>query len=257
MNINKRVNQIERKVSQKIDEMTLKNLEDLNVKIYEYFTPYADRMNEILMEVYSYQYMSIEQFEDYTIKINEQLEPFIKDTRDDILLKFSEEVVRKNKIMLSEAMEEMLNEFYKIGISYHRAVLEHKKIFNSAVSRMQRYLNLNYNEVCNDLKEICRFSIDSMLDYNNTRVIKEEEVEIEIEVINYEESNQYIKMTELDEVIDFVVSHGYKKERQCGSHAIYKNEAGNITVIPIHSGNKINKGLAYEIQKQIYEKIHN
>ena len=253
MNINKRVNQIERKVSQKIDEMTLKNLEDLNVKIYEYFTPYADRMNEILMEVYSYPYMSIEQFEDYTIKINEQLEPFIKDTRDDILLKFSEEVVRKNKIMLSEAMEEMLNEFSKLGIGYHRAVLEHKKVFNSAVSRMQRYLNLNYNEVCNDLKEICRFSIDSMLDYNSTRVINKNEMEneeIEIEIV---ENNKLIKMTELNEVVEFLESLGFKKVRQTGSHMMYKLN-GFIIPVPNH-GKEFNSGLAYEIQRQAWHYV--
>ena len=253
MNVNKRVNQIERKVSQKIDEMTLKNLEDLNVKIYEYFTPYADRMNEILMEVYSYPYMTIEQFEDYTIKINEQLEPFIKDTRDDILLKFSEEVVRKNKIMLSEAMEEMLNEFSKIGISYHRATLEHKKVFNSAVSRMQRYLNLNYNEVCNDLKEICRFSIDSMLDYNNTRVINKNEMEneeIEIEIV---ENNKLIKMTELNEVVEFLESLGFKKVRQTGSHMMYKLN-GFIIPVPNH-GKEFNSGLAYEIQRQAWHYV--
>ena len=253
MNVNKRVNQIERKVSQKIDEMTLKNLEDLNVKIYEYFTPYADRMNEILMEVYSYPYMTIEQFEDYTIKINEQLEPFIKDTRDDILLKFSEEVVRKNKIMLSEAMEEMLNEFSKIGISYHRATLEHKKVFNSAVSRMQRYLNLNYNEVCSDLKEICRFSIDSMLDYNNTRVINKNEMEneeIEIEIV---ENNKLIKMTELNEVVEFLESLGFKKVRQTGSHMMYKLN-GFIIPVPNH-GKEFNSGLAYEIQRQAWHYV--
>ena len=253
MNINKRVNQIERKVSQKIDEMTLKNLEDLNVKIYEYFTPYADRMNEILMEVYSYPYMSIEQFEDYTIKINEQLEPFIKDTRDDILLKFSEEVVRKNKIMLSEAMEEMLNEFSKLGISYHRVVLEHKKVFNSAVSRMQRYLNLNYNEVCNDLKEICRFSIDSMLDYNKSRVINDEE-EIKIEEIMVEvesTNNQLIKMTELDDVVEFLESLGFEKVRQTGSHMMFKLN-GSVIPVPNH-GKEFNSGLAYEIQRQAWK----
>ena len=256
MNVNKKINQIEKKVSQKIDDMVMLNMEELNQKIYDHFTPYSNQMQEILMEVYGHPYMTIEQFANYTEKMNELLEPFKQDNRDDILLQFSEEIVKKNKTILSESMEEMLNEFSKLGISYHRVTLEHKKVFNSAVSRMQRYLNQNYHEVCNDLKEICRFSIDSMLDYNKSRVIDDEE-EIKIEEIMVEvesTNNQLIKMTDFGQVTDWLESQGYNLVRIVGSHHIYKNGSHSVPV-PLHKGKDFNKFLGYQIQREILKVI--
>ena len=254
MHINREINKIEKKVSKQIDEMTMRNVEELNHKIYEYFTPYSEQIQELIIEVYGHPYMTVEQFENYTQKINELLEPFKQDNRDELLVQFSEEVVRKNKTMLVESINEMLNEFQTLGISYHRAILEHKKVFNSAVSRMQRYLNLNYYEVCGDLKEICRFCIDSMLDYNKTRVIIDEEeieeIEIEFEVTN----NRLFRTDNVYDIIELAISNGFREERQCGSHKIFKHSNGQIVVIPVH-GKAINVSLAFGIQKQIYDKI--
>ena len=255
VNVNKKINQIEKKVSQKIDEMTMKNLEELNHKIYEYFTPYSEQMQELVMEVYGHPYMTIDQFEYYSERMSELIEPFKQDNRDDILLQFSEEVVRKNKTILKESIDEMLNEFSKIGIPYQRAVLEHKKVFNSAVSRMQRYLSMNYKEICDELKAICGFCLDSMIDYSNSSRVIEDDFEIEeIEIEEVVSNNRLIRTDNVHDIIDLAISNGFREERITGSHHIYKHSNGQILVIPVHN-KTINVGLAYGLQKQIYEKV--
>ena len=51
-------------------------------------------------------------------------------------------------------------------------------------------------------------------------------------------------------LIKIVEQLGYRFVRQKGSHATYANEQGKIVVIPIHSGNKIDRGLLLKIIKK-------
>ena len=255
MNVNKKINQIEKKVSQQIDEMTLKNIDELNDKIYEYFTPYAEEMQQIVMEVYSHPYMTIDQFEEYSKEMVLLCEVFHEDNRDEVMLKLSEDVLASNSNILHESIDEMMIELGKVGISYNRAILEYKKMMNSAISRTQRFFNMNYHEVCGELKAICSFCLDSMLDYSHSRLI-EDDIEIEIEPFAFEEvtNNRLIRTDSVYDIIELAVDNGFTKERQHGSHCIYKHSNGQILVVPIH-GKTINVGLAFGIQKQIYNKI--
>ena len=76
MNIAKRINQIEKKVSQQIDEMTLKNIEELNNQTYEFYQPYIEKINRIVEEVYGHVYMNQTDFETYVNELVEATKPF-------------------------------------------------------------------------------------------------------------------------------------------------------------------------------------
>ena len=159
----------------------------------------------------------------------------------------------RNKQILVDALDEMVNEIInqRICITQNRLNLEYRKIQNTAVSRVQRFYNLNYSEICEELRSISRFAHDSLIAYaSSNRVITEEtkieEIEIEIEV----ENNRLTKMTELDDVVEFLESLGFEKVRQTGSHMMFKFN-GCVIPVPNH-GKEFNSGLAYEIQRQAY-----
>lgn len=64
------------------------------------------------------------------------------------------------------------------------------------------------------------------------------------------DSKKISKITDRKELEQLAMDNGFEFKRQTGSHRIYENENGQVTVIPFH-GKDINVGLAYEIQKQI------
>ena len=258
MNINKKINQIEKKVSEQIDVMTMKNIEELNDEIYKFYNPYIEKINRIVEEVYSHTYMDIEDFEEYVNELIGTTKVFQEDERDNILLQLSQEAILRNKQILEDALDEMVDEFInqRICITQNRANLEWRKIQNTAISRVQRFLNLNYSEICKELRSISEFAYDSLIAYGSSRVITEvdkvEEIkEIEIEL---ETNNRLFRTDNVYDIIELAISNGFREERQCGSHKIFKHSNGQILVIPFH-GKTINVGLAFGLQKQIYEKI--
>lgn len=251
MNVNKEINKLQKKISQEIEDMVLRNLDEINAQVYDYYNPILKQMQEIIDEVYSTIHMNIETYEQYSSRFVEVSKPFTE--RDDYMLSITEEVVRRNKTILTEALNKLVTYLQRLPITEQRIKLEYKKCRNTAVAKMTRFLNINYKEINREFNGIIEYCHDSLIDYGkSSRVVVDinviEEV-IEIEVEN--EDIGLIKITELDKMIDFVESYGYSRVRQCGSHSIYKNKKGYITVIPIHSGNKIDKGLAYSIQKEV------
>ena len=174
--VNRKINQIERNVSKQIDELVLKNLDELNHKVYEYYQPLIDQMQELVDDVYSHTYMSMEQFDEYVDKLRELSEPFKKDMRDDILYELSEGVIVKNKKMASDMIDNMFKTFaeQRLPITRQKAMLEYKKIRNSTISRLCRFLNDNYKEICAELRAICDYSYNSLMEYlKSPRVVVE------------------------------------------------------------------------------------
>ena len=52
-----------------------------------------------------------------------------------------------------------------------------------------------------------------------------------------------------DKVIKVLVKIGFKPVRQRGSHVILKRDDGRVTVIPVHIGEEIGRGLLSKIIK--------
>jgi predicted RNA binding protein YcfA (HicA-like mRNA interferase family) len=82
-----------------------------------------------------------------------------------------------------------------------------------------------------------------------TEEVEIEEIMVEVESTN----NQLIKMTELDDVVEFLESLGFEKVRQTGSHMMFKFN-GCVIPVPNH-GKEFNSGLAYEIQRQAWRVV--
>lgn len=49
------------------------------------------------------------------------------------------------------------------------------------------------------------------------------------------------------EVVKILHKFGFKKVRQRGSHAFFSHADGRITVVPIHQGRSLGKGLLHSI----------
>jgi len=52
-----------------------------------------------------------------------------------------------------------------------------------------------------------------------------------------------------DKVVKVLVKAGFKPVRQRGSHVILKRDDGRVTVVPIHRGEEIGRGLLSKIIK--------
>ncbi len=52
------------------------------------------------------------------------------------------------------------------------------------------------------------------------------------------------------ELIKILLKNGFELKRQRGSHAFFEHTDGRTTVIPIHAGEQIDRGLLNKIIKQ-------
>ncbi len=53
------------------------------------------------------------------------------------------------------------------------------------------------------------------------------------------------------ELIRILKKMGFKEIRQKGSHAYFKHPDGRVTIVPIHSGRDIGRGLLKKIMNEI------
>lgn len=51
------------------------------------------------------------------------------------------------------------------------------------------------------------------------------------------------------QLVKILEKKGFRFSRQSGSHAIYKNDFGRRTTVPIHTGKIIGRGLLSQIMK--------
>lgn len=251
-NVNKQVNKIQKQLLNEVEELVLLNLEELNVKAHEYYEPILTAMQEIVNEVYSCTYMDLNRFEQYSLKLVELSEPIQQ--RDDVLLQFTEEVVKNNKQILVKILTKLHQQLCQLPIPQHRFNLEHKKLRNKAIALQTKFLNVNYKDLCTELNAIAEFCYDSLIAYGKSpRIIQEineiEQIEVDLEVVD----NNTFKTDKAKDLIELAVNNGYKEVRITGSHHIFKHGNGNIVVIPIH-GSKVNMGLSMAIGKQILER---
>ena len=252
MNINARINKIQKQLKVEVETLVLKNIEDFNTSAYEFYTPILNDMQNIVNEVYSHTYIQEDMFEVYAQRLIRYSVPLRPENRDDILLQLTEIALKNNKQILLKILDKLCEQLCELPIQQHRFKLEYKKLQNTAVAIQTRFFNMNYAELNKELNAIVEYYHDSLIAYaNTTRVIQKIE---EIEQIDYEENNQYIKMTDFYEVVDWIESQGYKLVRVAGSHHIYKKGSHSVPV-PLHKGKNFNKFLAYQIQREILKGV--
>lgn len=256
-NINKKVKAIHRELDQYLEEVILTDCEKISDLYFEMYKPKMNRVSEIIEEIYRIpKRMTTDEYDVYFYEYVNIITEVQASNRTPMINEIVNQVFNESsKPTLDYMIEFLVRELVRIGVDRNRTSIEIQKANYRYLQNVKRFHQIKIDEIEEEFMAVMMFGQMSLLEFGRKYVdgFYDDEEEIKVEVIDYEESNQYIKITQLDDMIDFVESHGFKKVRQCGSHATYKNDKGNIVVVPIHSNNRINKGLAYQIQKEVYQ----
>ena len=60
-----------------------------------------------------------------------------------------------------------------------------------------------------------------------------------------------LKLAEPEKVVRALANIGFKPVRQHGSHLVMKHPDGRITVVPIHKGEELGRGILRKIAKDV------
>ena len=251
MNINKKMNRLQKKVNEQIEEVILLKTDLFRENVMKYYQPILKDIENRVVEIYKYPKMEFSKFEQKGDELAEIIYPLITEL-DDKIYQLTKEVL-KNKELSHQTKEiidnELIAPLIQMRIPQRRGQMEINKAYHSFLSKTTRFANMTLNELANELRCEIMYHVESVLDYmESDRIIYDEDEQEE----NNQQKSSLVKMTELRQVIDYVEGRGYEKVRSTGSHHIYRNEEGKTTVIPIH-GKDFHKGLAYNIQKQVEE----
>ena len=253
MNINKEINKLHKELDRVLDEMIITDLDKIADMYFKKYQPVMEEIQSIVDECYSFTKMEEKQ---YSILVEKYAEIGFAnngDNRVDEINMIVDEINKQyRKTYVPVIKEYIIKPLTQMGIDAKRIAKECRRAEFRLTKQLDRLKKIQVDEIDHEFVSVIFFARDSLINYGHQgRVIWDDEVEnVEVET-ELDEVYDLIKITSLNEMIDFVESYGYVRVRQTGSHAIYTDKDGNMTVIPIHSNNKIDKGLAYSIQKQI------
>ena len=264
MNVNKEINKHHKALDKVLDEMIIRDLERVGDMYFKKYQPMIDEVNAIVEECYSYNVMSEEQYDKI---INRYVEICIQTNGeqrnaeiDDMIQRACDDNIDKYYDTIYNILFKPVVEIARLGfINRDRCLLENDRAEFRLNKKRQRFTDMYTNEIDREFVSVIFFARDALLDYSRAgRVIWNDEEEIVVEVIEYDKSKKYVKMTQVDEIIRFLEKKGYTKVRQAGtSHAIYKNmKTQHCIPVPIH-GKEINAELAYGIQRQVFNAKNN
>ena len=264
MNVNKEINKHHKALDKVLDEMIINDLEQVGDMYFKKYQPMIDEVNAIVEECYSYNVMSEKQYDGIINKFAEICIQTNGEQRkaeiDNMTQRACDDNIDKYFDAIYNILFKPVVEIARLGfINRDRCLLENDRAEFRLNKKRQRFTDMYVDEIDREFVSVIFFSRDALLDYSRAgRVIWNDEEEIEVEVIEYDKSNKYVKMTQVDEVIRFLEKKGYTKVRQAGtSHVIYKNmKTQHCIPIPIH-GKEINAELAYGIQRQVYQVKNN
>ena len=252
MNINKRMNQLHRKVNEKVEEVVLMKTDLFREKVMSHYQPILKDIETRVVEIYKFPSMEFNQFKILADELADLIFPIIENLEQDVydLTKQALQESDLSKIVKDAIDNILITNCFQLRVDRRRAEMEVNKAYHNYLAKTTRFANLTLAELITELRCEIMYHVESVLDYmESDRVICDEDDEQEeIE----QQKSSLVKMTELRQVIDYVEGRGYEKVRTTGSHHIYRNEEGKTTVIPIH-GKDFHKGLAYNIQKQVEE----
>lgn len=182
-------------------------------------------------------------------KITEIVEKLVDDMQEmpeEIFSVYSDLIDNENYIALTiDMVTEKLN-----GIATLRQVQkEFAKMADSVDDRMNEQIRESASEIVDDLNnklyEIVGgfgYEYDRMMDLLDERLS-----ELEFD----DDDTELVKITDRREIEKMVKEKGYTYKSQKGSHRKYENENGQCIIIPFHNSKDIDRGLAYEIQRQM------
>lgn len=149
-------------------------------------------------------------------------------------------------------MRQYKEDLLKQGVKPKRVGMEARKILYTMSCRLVTMLNSFGDSIDKQFSSYCEYLLDSIDFYRRNYTVcvdapKAEDIEQDIEV---EIEREYVKITNRHELEELALANGFRLKRVNGSHYIYENAEGKVTVIPMHSYD-IGLGLSYAIQKQI------
>lgn len=136
-------------------------------------------------------------------------------------------------------------------LTLQKVQIAYKQVQYTCNEEFKRYWRMAIKQLVDDINEQFLYVQSLMLQkLQSIKVIVQEH---EVEVVSQEEDVtvvKYKKITDRKELEQLARNNGFELKRQRGSHRIYENEDGKVTVIASHSYG-IGKGMSHEIQKQI------
>ena len=164
--------------------------------------------------------------------------------RDALLLAFGDELYEVGANALKN---------YKIYIPQEKAQTTYKQVQFTFTQEFKRYWRMTMKDLVNEVNESFLLAQSLMLQevrkldsLHNKQQLNDTNV-VELPTVNKVE---YHKITDRKELMELAKNNGFELVRVCGSHHIYRDTNGKITVIPLHTTD-IGKGLSHNIQKQI------
>ena len=178
-------------------------------------------------------------------EIFEKLVDDIQEMPEEIFSVYSDLIDNENCIGLTiDMVTEKLN-----GIATLRQVQkEFAKIADSVDDRMNEQIRESASEIVDDLNNKL-YEIVGGFGYEYDRMV--DLLEERIAELEFEDDTELVKITDRREIEKMVKEKGYTYKSQKGSHMKYQNENGQCIIIPRHNSKDIDRGLAYEIQRQM------
>lgn len=254
MKHDKRIEGQHKLLNEEFDRQILSKLDKIGDTYFAKYAPVMQEVQEIVDEVYSHTKLTEDEYDKYVYRFVDLGFANKGDNRVDEIKRMLKEVNGDySDIFVPLIKEHIIIPLKQFGINAQRVVKECQRAEFRLVKSIKRYEEMQIAEIDNEFVSVILFASSSLISYGRQgRVTWKNEVEnVEPLEETLDEVYGVVKITSLNEMIDFVESYGYVRVRQTGSHAIYKDKDGNMTVIPIHSNNKIDKGLAYGIQKEV------
>jgi predicted RNA binding protein YcfA (HicA-like mRNA interferase family) len=238
-----------------LEELILQDCEHIGDMYFKQYQQAIDGIQQIIDELYTHIKMDDKQYEEYVYKFVDIVEEVRGTNRIEFINNTLNTVNREhNARYIDLIFNFLLKKLASIGVDRNRVSIEIQKANYRFTKNLKRFHDMKIQEVEQELIGVVMFAQECLLAYGRKRVDGFYDEEQQIEVDDYEESNQYIKMTDFYEVVDWIESQGYKLVRVAGSHHIYKKGSHSVPV-PLHKGKNFNKFLAFQIQKEVYSKI--
>lgn len=196
-----------------------------------------------------------------TITLSEinDINDFIQSNLDDIL-----SFVRKNLNEINSILE-FIHKYTKNYIKNMNLILDATIKDNPTTTFRKKLISIKKNNdigfywmwsIIENIKDLILFYMNyfvrTVFDMYNTQLEQsnKEHNTINLEISNFNIDTKLNKILSYKQLNKIANNNGFQKLRQNGDHGIFKNENGDLIVIP--QGRAIGKGLNLKIQKDIY-----
>ena len=256
MNINGIVNKANERAMKVIEDEVVKTVGYVEEEVLTYYleqlAPLYQAMNILYegLEKENFTKFNRKDFEEiveetFNIKITMVMKDYLNNSTD-MALNIGKEQYSEE---FGEYMRQYHDYLYKQGVSKKRIHMEGRKLQYTMSRRFVVMLNSLADNMNKEFIGCCEYLLNSMEFFKqhytiNVDTPKIEDIEIEVE------REGYAKITDRHELEELALANGFRLKRVNGSHYIYENAKGKVTVIPMHSYD-IGLGLSYAIQKQI------